>query len=229
MTSQRRTRQLPFSLLIISDGCDQLAARITSVLAGAARDASPRLAVLLRDKHAGARQLCNEARALRPLTRSHGALLIVSDRLDVALLADADGVHLPEAGLDVAEARQLLGPQRFIGVSRHDLPGVRAAERAGADYATLSPVFTSPEKGEPLGVSAFAAIARDSALPLFALGGVTAARVPELVQAGARGIAVMREIMAASQPAVSLCALQRALASSQQQQHPSLAPSGAPG
>jgi thiamine-phosphate pyrophosphorylase len=150
-------------------------------------------------------------RALRPLTRRREVALLVSDRVDVALLGDADGVHLPETGLGVVEARELLGSQRLVGASRHDRAGARAATAQGADYATLSPVFSVPGKGAPLSVAGFGAVARGSALPLYALGGVKGTHAAELLQAGAAGLAVMREVMSARDPALALRGLLTAL------------------
>lgn len=197
-----------FDVIVISDGLPEPLPRLARVLEGA----SPgRCAVLVRERALAAAALLALVRALRPLTRERQVALLVSDRVDVALLGEADGVHLPESGLSADQARRLLGPERLVGVSRHDAAGVRAASAQGADYATLSPVYPSPGKGSPLQMAGFGAIARASALPLYALGGVGAHAVAELVQAGAAGVAVMREVMAAADPARALRGLLRAL------------------
>jgi thiamine-phosphate pyrophosphorylase len=118
---------------------------------------------------------------------------------------------LPETGFDVATTRALLGPQAIIGVSRHDAPGVLSAGAAGADYVTLSPIYASPEKGSPLGCDALRQAARHVPWPLFALGGVRVEHVSELVRAGAAGLAVIREVFDAAEPAHAILALLRAL------------------
>lgn len=196
-----------FDLILISDARPELVERV-----GALREAlSPRVALLLRDKLASGGALLDQALRLRAITRAEGACLLISDRVDVALAAAADGVQLPEAGLPVATARALLGPQALVGVSRHDLSGVRAAEREGADYATLSPIYASPGKGAPIGCEALRQAARHGPLPLYALGGVRADNVSELVRAGAAGIATIREVFDAAQPERAILALLRAL------------------
>lgn len=199
---------LPFRLLLITDGAPELLRRTEAALAVPGTN---RVAVLLRDKQTSSRALLETARALRALTLQRAARLLVSDRLDVALLAEADGVHLPEAGFAVTEARRLLGPVRLIGVSRHSHEGILAAQEAGADYATLSPVFASPGKGTPLGMASFAQIVQSSSLPILALGGVGLASLPALIQAGAAGVAVVREVMSAAAPGAAVSQLLRAL------------------
>jgi thiamine-phosphate pyrophosphorylase len=140
------------------------------------------------------------ARALRIVTARHGALLFVNDRVDVALAADADGVHLPARGLPPSLARQLLGPGRSIGASCHDTAELARAAAEGADYALLAPVFDVPGKGPALGVEGFARLAAGVALPVYALGGITDAHVPALLQAGARGVSVIRYVLGAADP-----------------------------
>jgi thiamine-phosphate pyrophosphorylase len=196
-----------FDLILIGDGRPELVERVDAL-----REAlSPRVALLLRDKLAGAATLLDQAQRLRAITRARGASLLISDRIDVALASGADGVQLPEAGFPVATARALLGPQALLGVSRHDLAGLREAERAGADYATLSPIYESPGKGAPIGCEAIRHAARHGALPLYALGGVRADHVSEIVQAGATGVAAIREVFDAAQPERAILALLRAL------------------
>jgi thiamine-phosphate pyrophosphorylase len=205
-----------FDLLIVSDGQPCLPARVAQALAAAEPG---RVAVLLREPQRRAAELLALAATLRALTLAHGALLLISDRVDVALAAQADGVQLPEAGFSPQVARALLGPAALIGVSRHDAAGLSSAARDGADYATLSPVHVVPEKAAPLGHAGFAHALRDArshegatSLPVYALGGVRAVDVSGLVQAGARGVAVMREVLAAADPAARLGGLLAALA-----------------
>jgi thiamine-phosphate pyrophosphorylase len=173
--------------------------RLTQDLAGRAADALVALppgvvAVHLREKDLGGRALLALARSLLAVCRARGQLLIVNDRIDVAVAAGADGVHLPAAGVSVADARRLLGPAALVGVSCHGAEDVARALAAGASYATFSPVYDTPSKrayGPPAGVDALRAAAR-LGLPLVALGGVTAARVPEVRAAGAVGVAAIR-------------------------------------
>jgi thiamine-phosphate pyrophosphorylase len=193
-----------FDVILITDEGEDLLPRLERALAHAPPQ---RVAVQQRCKGRTAAQIMQLARELRALTRRCGASLLINDRVDVALAVDADGVHLPEQGLPIEVARSLVGPQRWLGVSRHDLNGLFEAARNGADYATLSPVHPVPGKGRPLGIENFGRMAAMARLPVYALGGVRAVDVAELRQAGARGVAVIREVLASDNPASALAEL----------------------
>lgn len=166
-------------------------------------------AVQLRERDLSGRELLALARALRGLTRRYDALLLVNDRIDVALASDADGVHLPSRSFSVADARALIGAGRVIGVSTHHLDEVHAATDAGADFVVFGPVYETPSKtayGPPQGLGALAAAARVD-IPVLAIGGVTAARVAELRAQGAAGVAVIRAVLAADDPTAAAAAI----------------------
>ena len=170
-------------------------------------------AVQLRERDLDTRSLLALARALRETTREHGALLLINDRVDVALACGADGVHLPANSFRVADARQLLGAERLIGVSTHS---VAEAARAAADFVVCGPVFDTPSKrpfGPPLGLDTLRRAAAACAAPLIAVGGITAKNAAEVLAVGAAGIAVIRAVLAAPDPegaARALCAAGRA-------------------
>ncbi len=159
--------------------------------------ARARLSVQLRDPELPVRALRRFGEALRHATRAIGARLIVNDRVDLALLLEADGVHLGRRSMPVGDARALLGPGAWISTSAHAIDDVLAAARAGADAALLSPIFASPGKGRPLGPEALGE-ARDAlageglSLTLFALGGVTSRSAALCFAAGADGVAAIR-------------------------------------
>jgi thiamine-phosphate pyrophosphorylase len=181
------------------------------VRAGAALAGLPpgTAAIHLREKDLGGRDLLALARALRAVCRDLGQLLLVNDRLDVAVAAGADGVHLPAAGVPPSDARRLLPPPALVGVSCHSAADVARARDAGASYAFLSPIFDTPSKrayGPPLGVGAL----REAAglgLPLVALGGVGPDNAASLVAAGARGVAAIRAWLSGPDPAAAVRAL----------------------
>jgi len=129
--------------------------------------------------------------------------VLVNDRLDVALAVGADGVQLGHSSLDVEEARRL-NVGWWIGKSVHDLAEAEAARASGADYLVVGPVFPTPTHPgrEPLGPARLGAIAR-LGIPTIAVGGVTAERVPELRDAGAHGIAAIRALWDAADPAAA--------------------------
>lgn len=145
----------------------------------------------LREKDLGAAALLQLAKALRP--RWPGRLL-VNGRLDVALAADADGVHLPAAEIPVGSLRRRFGPRPILGVSTHHPDEVKRAAQAGADYVTFGPIFPTPSKmryGAPPGLEELRGAA-EVGLPVIALGGVNAENMPEVLAAGAIGIAGIR-------------------------------------
>lgn len=165
--------------------------------AALARRAGPRrLLVQVRAKALEAAALTALTRALIAAVRPHGALVLVNARLDVALAADADGVHLPEAGLPIAAARAL-APRLLIGCSRHDAARAADAVAAGADLVHLGPIWSTPSKaglGEPLGVGALARARQlvGERACLVAVGGLDAARAGEARRAGAHAVAAIR-------------------------------------
>ncbi|MBM5824822.1 MAG: thiamine phosphate synthase [Cyanobacteria bacterium M_surface_10_m2_119] len=156
-----------------------------------------------------------QARALRQLCSRHGALFLVNDRIDLALAVEADGVHLGQGDLPPAVARQLLGPDRLVGRSTHALPQLRQAVADGCDYVGVGPVNATPSKPgrEPVGLAYVRQACAEQALPCFAIGGITSAAVPELQDAGASRVAVVRAITEAGDAAVATRALLEALGS----------------
>jgi thiamine-phosphate pyrophosphorylase len=161
------------------------------------RAAPGSLAVLLRDHDASPRQRLDVGNQLRLITRRTGQQLWVADRLDLALLLEADGAHLGESSVSAHEARRLLGSTLHVSRAWHraDISG-REHELDGVDALLLSPIF-GPRKGRsPLGAPALAALhaalnAAGKAARLYALGGVTAVEVPACQAAGAVGIAAI--------------------------------------
>lgn len=188
---------LPFDLLLVTDAA--LPGWLDATLAAIESAPHGRLAVQVRDTRAGAAELAHLARGLRDATRARGVPLVVNERADVAWLVAADGVHLKESGLEVEDARALLGPRALIGASCHDAAGL--ARRARADYVVLGPFAEVPGKGAPLGSPTFARLVRGARCPVLALGGIDAERAGAAIAAGAHGVAVSRAVLAATDPA----------------------------
>lgn len=167
--------------------------------------------VQLRDKTLDARELVALARALKAQLAGLGVPLIVNDRLDVALAAGADGVHLGQRDLPVAEARRLW-PQGLIGLSIENAAQLRAAESQAIDYYGASPVFATPTKTDTapaLGLPGLAALRALTSRPLLAIGGITAANAAAVRAAGADGLAVVSALCAAADPEAATQALLR--------------------
>lgn len=134
----------------------------------------------------------------RRLTAERGALLVVNDDLEAALAAGADGVHLGQEDLPLAEARRRAGPGLVIGVSTHDLDQVARAVAGGADYLGFGPVYPTGSKANPdpvVGPGGLAAAVRAAApVPVVAIGGITPERAPAIAAAGARAAAVISAV-----------------------------------
>ena len=171
--------------------------------------------VQLREKEASAREFAAAARELVALLRPLGVPLIVNDRIDVALAAGADGVHVGQQDLSVADARRLGPPGWIVGVSAESVADAARAERDGADYVGASPVFATPTKADhapPLGLAGLRALRAATKLPLVAIGGLHAGNARETIRAGADGLAVVSAIVAADDPRAAAAELRREIA-----------------
>ena len=151
--------------------------------------------VQYRDKETPAARRLETARQIRALTRQSGTLFIVNDQLDIALLSEADGVHVGQEDVAVAEARRFLPPGMIIGASCSSLEEAREAERQGADYLGIGAVFPTPIKaGYPLvGLEGLRRIAAEVSIPLAAIGGVNLGNAADVRAAGAKYAAMVRE------------------------------------
>jgi thiamine-phosphate pyrophosphorylase len=217
-------------LYVLVDGCDsenefeRLIEQLVAAGVGA---------IQLRDKRLGDRELVARARLLRRLTspartpqgrRSADAgadsraepgaawprpLAIINDRADVARIVDADGVHLGQDDVSVADARRVVGPRMLIGASTHSIEEARAAVLAGANYIGVGPTFPSATKSfdEFPGVELVRQVAREIRLPAFAIGGLAAENIGDVLAAGATRIAVGSAVTSAPSPSAAVAAL----------------------
>jgi thiamine-phosphate pyrophosphorylase len=171
------------------------------------------LAVQLRAKAWGAGQLLATARELRKITAAAGALFFVNDRLDVALLAGADGAHLGDDDLPLPLARRISPSGFLLGRSAVTPEELRRARDQGADYAGAGPVFGTASKddaGPAIGVRSIHVAAAAGLLPIVGIGGVTAANAAEVLRAGAAGVAVLSAVIEARDPREAAAVLVRA-------------------
>jgi thiamine-phosphate pyrophosphorylase len=157
--------------------------------------------VQLRDKTASGRRLYDIAVQLRRLTRDAKVSFVVNDRVDVALAADADGVHIGRDDLPASVVRRVLGPGKILGVSAETVEEAVTAEKDGADYLGVGPVFeargSKADAGEPLGLDLIARIRRDCRLPIVAIGGINAENARLVRDAGADAAAVISAVASA--------------------------------
>jgi len=163
----------------------------------------------LRLKDTGSRDLLAVARAITPLARAAGATFIVNDRADIALLAEADGVHLGQEDLPLDAARRILGPDRIIGVSTHSLEQARDAEASGADYIGFGAIYSGGLKNvqQAQGLERLCSVRQAVRIPIVAIGGITEATLPAVLAAGADAAAIITDVVRAPDVAAKVRSL----------------------
>lgn len=190
-----------FSLYLVTDRGLSLGRDTAGIVRAAV--AGGATCVQLREKSCGTREFVREARAVRDILAGTGVPLIINDRVDVALAVGADGVHLGQTDMPLADARRLTGPDMLIGVSAECVEDAVRAQAGGADYIGVSPVFATPTKTDtapPLGLGGVAAIRAAVSLPVVGIGGIGPANAAEVIRAGCDGIAVVSAIVSAADP-----------------------------
>ncbi|OYV14575.1 MAG: thiamine-phosphate pyrophosphorylase [Methanosaeta sp. NSM2] len=153
--------------------------------------------VQYRNKNAETREMYREALDLSQICRDAGSLFLVNDRLDVALAVEADGVHVGQADMPCPKARKLLGRNKIIGVTGHNLAEALQAEKE--DYLGVSPIFetaTKKDAGRPAGIRLIEEIRSQVSLPLIAIGGIDHTNAPQVVRAGADGLCAISCVVA---------------------------------
>ena len=175
--------------------------------------------VMVREKDLGASELSDLARSVMAMGGPASAMIAVNGDARAAAAAGAKDVHLPQDAFDggrgIAEVRRLAGANAVIGVSTHSMAEAVQAQESGADYVTLSPIFSTESKpgyGPALGLDQLGCVAGALAIPVIALGGVTAENARACMKAGALGIAVMGSVMRAEDPGEAVARLVRTLA-----------------
>ncbi len=188
-----------FKLYMVTDRHQTAGRPLPEVIELAAKAGVP--AVQFREKDLSLRAQFDLAAEIKEITSAYGVKLLVNDRVDLCLALDAAGVHLPSSGLPIPVARMLLGKEKLIGVSCHSSDEVKNAERCGADFAVLGPVFDTPSKrpyGVPLSLDYFRKTRSETNLPLFAIGGIGFEELKMVFSVGADGVAMISAISTAS-------------------------------
>jgi thiamine-phosphate pyrophosphorylase len=170
--------------------------------------------VQLREKNMNDRDLVAKGRRIREWTREFDTLFIMNDRPDMAVLTDADGVHVGQDELTVKDARRIVGPDKLVGVSTHNIEQARQAVLDGADYIGVGPVFpTTTKRFEAYaGLEFVKQVAAEIRLPFFAIGGINLNNASQVAEAGASGIAVSSTICGAADPQAATRELMVAMA-----------------
>lgn len=171
--------------------------------------------IQLREKEAPLKDVLSVGRQLRGLCKEHGIPFVVNDRVDVALLLDADGVHVGQDDVPASAARSLLGPDKIVGVSAGSLLEAAWAVSEGADYLGVGPIYptgTKKDAGEAVGTPLIGELKTRYGLPIVGIGGINVHNAAHVVQAGADGIAVVSAITRKSDPMAASRALREAIA-----------------
>ena len=170
--------------------------------------------IQFRDKNLPTAELIETAKAIRLLCWSAGVTLIINDRVDVAMAVDADGVHLGDRDLPLPVARRLLGPSRLIGGTAADLETARRVEAEGADYIGFGHIYETTSKikeGPPKGPDVLGEICHALAIPVVAIGGINQDNIGAVLDAGARGVAVIGAVCGSSDPVAATARLATAI------------------
>lgn len=195
-------RNIDFRLYLITDR------RLTSHLEWAVEEAlkSGVRAVQIREKDMTAKDLVALSRNIQEIVRRYSAKVFINDRADIALALSLDGVHLGSSSLPPDVVERLSGGRLLIGASTHSLDEALEAEARGADFITFGPVYETPSKlkyGKPVGIKALKDVTKRIKIPVFAIGGINKKNIPEVMDAGAYGIALISVIMASERPGVA--------------------------
>ena len=156
----------------------------------------------VRAKQLASGELLEVSRAIAAVVHERGGIVIVNDRADIARLAGADGVHLGQDDLSPSGARRILGPGALIGCSTHTAAQIEEAARQPIDYLAIGPIFGTQSKRtgyEPVGVS-MVRQAVQTGLPVVAIGGITLASAPSVIEAGASAVAIISDLLASDDP-----------------------------
>ena len=203
---------LDLSLYLVTDRQLALGRDITNIVASAVRGGVT--CVQLREKRCSTREFVEQARAVQAMLDQLETKipLIINDRLDVALAVGADGVHLGQTDMCLSDARRIAGANMIIGISAESVDDALLAQRQGADYVGISPVFSTPTKTDtaaPLGLEGIRNIRSAVSLPLVGIGGIQKDNAASVLQAGTDGVAVVSAIVSAACPRNAAAALKQ--------------------
>lgn len=156
--------------------------------------------VQLREKNKTKKELLEMAKKLKELCSKYHVPFIVNDHIDIALAVDADGIHLGQDDLPLSEARRILGSEKIIGISTHAIEEAIEAERNGADYIGVGPIYETKSKVDvvdPVGLSYIKEVVSQTTIPFVAIGGIKLHNLDEVLEAGAQRICVISAIVGA--------------------------------
>jgi len=168
--------------------------------------------VQLREKQCSTLEFIEQALAIKDILKARKVTLIINDRLDVALAVAADGVHLGQNDMPLEMAQRIAGPSMLIGISAESVQDAVEAEKGGADYLGVSPIYATPTKTDtapPLGLEGLREIRKRVKIPIVGIGGLNESNAAEVIRNGADGVAVVSAIVAADDPGTSAMTLKQ--------------------
>ncbi len=154
----------------------------------------------LRGKGLGSADMLRGARIIKPLAMARNVTFIINDHVDIAIMSNADGVHLGTSDTGIKEARDMLGYRGIIGLSTHNMDEARRAAEAGADYISFGPIFPTSTKRDadtPKGIEALSKLVSSVDVPVVAIGGITEERLEEVLGTGVEAVAMISDIILA--------------------------------
>ncbi|MGD8993137.1 MAG: thiamine phosphate synthase [Desulfobacterales bacterium] len=212
-----KTKNIDYSLYLVTDR-DLARGRSTLEIVTAAVNGGATI-VQLREKECSTLEFIEQALSIKAFLVTRNVPLIINDRVDVAQAVEADGVHLGQTDMPLETAKGIVGDTMIIGISAECLADAIAAEKGGADYLGVSPIYVTPTKTDTapaLGLEGLRKIRRAVHLPLVGIGGLTRENAAEVIYNGADGVAVVSAIVAANDPESAAHELKRAISEAQQ-------------
>ena len=207
-----KLQNIDYSLYLVTDR-DLARGRSTFEIVKAAVDGGVTV-VQLREKHCSTREFIEQALAIKNFLKARKVPLIINDRLDVAQAVKADGVHLGQTDMPLEMAKDILGDSMLIGISAESIEDAIAAEKGGADYLGVSPIYTTSTKTDtapPLGLAGLREIRKAVSLSLVGIGGLNKENSAEAIRSGADGVAVVSAIVAADDPKAAAIELKQVI------------------
>ena len=207
-----KLQNIDYSLYLVTDR-DLARGRSTFEIVKAAVDGGVTV-VQLREKHCSTREFIEQALAIKNFLKARKVPLIINDRLDVAQAVKADGVHLGQTDMPLEMAKDILSDSMLIGISAESIEDAIAAEKGGADYLGVSPIYATPTKTDtapPLGLAGLREIRKAVSLSLVGIGGLNKENSAEAIRSGADGVAVVSAIVAADDPKAAAIELKQVI------------------
>ena len=212
-----KTGNIDYSLYLVTDRGLARGRSTLEIISAAVHGGAT--VVQLREKDCSTRDFIEQALSIKEFLKDRGVPLIINDRVDVAQAVKADGVHLGQTDMPLGLAKKVLGDSMIIGISAESLEDAVEAEKGGADYLGVSPIYATPTKTDtapPLGLEGLREIRKTVRLPIVGIGGLNRDNAAEVIRNGADGVAVVSAIVAADDPQTAADDLRQIIIEAQQ-------------